>query len=87
MALWFNQPLTECVAAIFREGGSGVKLGRCVRLTTSQPSLSLLSRKCGILDALQSYRRPQSSSRFTFILRCVSHVVWIEFLNIIKMNH
>jgi hypothetical protein len=53
----FTQPLTE-MNTRSRKCFWGVERGWCIGLTTLSPSVSWLSRQCGILNISQLYRPP-----------------------------
>jgi hypothetical protein len=60
----FSRIMAPCLTQLVTEksikkSSWRVKHGRRVRLTTSLPSVSQLTRKCEILDISQPYRSPQ----------------------------
>jgi hypothetical protein len=68
MALGLTHPLRERSTRIFSE----VKGSQLISLTTSLPSVILLSKKCESLDILQPYR---PDDLFTFLPSFVSFML------------
>jgi hypothetical protein len=62
-ALGLTQPLTEMNT---RQCIWGIERGQYFRLTISMPSVSPLSRQCGILKVLKPYRPPWPVTEIAF---------------------
>jgi hypothetical protein len=80
MDLGFTQPLTEMR---YQESSWGLKRGRLVRLTTSPPSVSQLSRKCESLNVSQSYGPPRPVTWIVLLFTITFHKSNFSLYNIV----
>jgi hypothetical protein len=72
MALGSTQPV---ITEMRSRNLTGVKGDQRVRLTTSPPSVSGLSRKCGSPDVSKHYWLPQPVTKAAFTLVFIKYVI------------
>jgi hypothetical protein len=76
----FTHPLTEMNTTSRKECFLGVKHGRCVRLITFPPSVSQLSRQCGILNISKPCGLPWPVTGIALFLNFYSsHISWCTY--------
>jgi hypothetical protein len=73
MVLGFTQPLTEMSTRSREIMFVGIKRSRRARLTNLPPSVSRLSRQCGILDISEPYGTPRSDTEIALFI-----LLWLQ---------
>jgi hypothetical protein len=73
-ALGFTQPLREMSTIKYFWG---VERGRCIRLTISLPSVSMVIQ-CGLFNTLHPYRPPQSVMGIAFFFYSIRNTIGLH---------
>jgi hypothetical protein len=73
---WVTQPVAEMSPrGRNKKGSCGVELDRCIRPTTSSPSVSRLSIQCGVFNISQFYRPPRSVTGLALLIYVCIYIV------------